>query len=165
MPLRSKRLPLGEILLTVVVLIGLCAPVQRSPLRLFLEQAHGLDVLKMLLAAEGHPFPDTSLRLRRYGRNTHVLVIGGESMVNSRRKHNQIALLKPDPHPIITLAPNIEKPRAIKNVSDLLILVQMLVEETLDLLFVDVSHLLRGHSDFVPVLVITLLGQRIHIII
>lgn len=44
----SERLPLSEVLLTIVVLVRLRTPVQRSPLGLLLEQAHGLDVLYLV---------------------------------------------------------------------------------------------------------------------
>lgn len=86
-------------------------------------------------------------------------------MVNARRKNNQIALLKPDPHPIITLTPDVEEPCTIKNVPDLFILMQVLVEEAFDLLLVDVAHLLRRDGDFIPVLVVALLSERVHIVI
>ena len=51
----SKSLPLAEVLLAVVVLISLCAPVQRCPFRLLLEQAHSLDVLRLSLAIQLPP--------------------------------------------------------------------------------------------------------------
>lgn len=86
-------------------------------------------------------------------------------MINARRKHNQIAPFQPNPDPVVALTPNIEEPRAIKNIPDLLILVQVLVEETLHFLFIDVAHFLWRHSDFIPVLVVALLSERIHVVV
>jgi hypothetical protein len=63
-------------------------------------------------------------------------------MVDSTRQNNQVTLSQPNPHPIITLTSDIKVARTIENVSNLLILMQMLMEETLDLLFVNVSHFL-----------------------
>lgn len=70
--------------------------------------------------------------------------------------YNQIILLQKDPNPLIALTSHIKESRAIPDVSNLLILVQVLVEEALDLLFVDSAHLLWGNSDDIAVLVVPL---------
>lgn len=86
-------------------------------------------------------------------------------MVDPRGENNQITLLQPDPHPIIVLAPDIEESRAIQNISDLLILMQMLMEEALHLFLVNVTHLLGRHGNLIPVLVVALFSQCVDIII
>lgn len=102
---------------------------------------------------------------KRKGTSTHVLVISSKPMIDPRRQYNQITLLQPNPHPIIALTPDIEKPRAIENVPNLLVLVEMLVEETLHLLFVDVAHFFGRNGDLIPVLVAALLCYRIDLVI
>ena len=67
---------------------------------------------------------------------THVLVIRGETVVDARRHDHKIALLKPQAHPIIILAPDIKVSSTAQNVADLFVLVQVLVEEGLHLLLV-----------------------------
>lgn len=57
-------------------------------------------------------------------------------MVDTRRHNRQITLLQPQTDPIVTLASDIKVTRAIQNVSDLFIFVQVLVEEDLDFFFV-----------------------------
>jgi hypothetical protein len=81
-------------------------------------------------------------------------------MVNTTRQDNQITLFEPDPHPVVSFAPDIKESRAVQNVPDLLILVQMLVKEALDLFLVDVSHLFWRDCDLIPVFV-TALGSQI----
>ena len=75
-------------------------------------------------------------------------------MINPRRQNEQIPLLQPDPHPLlISLLPHIKIPGAIQDISDLLVLVHVLVEERLDLVLVDIAHCGRRDGDFIPVLV------------
>ena len=62
--------------------ISLGSPVQRRPLRLILEQTHGLDV---------------------------ILAVSGESMINARGQNDQILSLQPDPDPLILIVADIEK--------------------------------------------------------
>jgi hypothetical protein len=82
-------------------------------------------------------------------------------MIDPTRQDNQIPLLQPNPHPIVVLTPDIEKSCTIQNITNLLILVQMLVEETLHLLFINVTHFLGRNGDLIPVLVVALLGKRL----
>ena len=79
-------------------------------------------------------------------------------MINSRRHNHQIALLQPQPHPIVVLAPYIKVTPAAQDISDLLVLVQVLVEECLDLLFVARQEV-GGYFDFVAVFVGALGGD------
>jgi hypothetical protein len=67
--------------------------------------------------------------------------------------HNQIILLQLYTDPLITLTSHIKEPRTIPDISDLLVLMQVLVEERLDFLLVDIAHLLWRNSDHVAVLV------------
>lgn len=78
--------------------------------------------------------------------------------------YNQIVLLQPYANPIITLAPDIEESCAVSDVSDLLVLVQVFVEERLDLLLVDIAHLLWRYCDHIPVLVASLRCQLVDIL-
>lgn len=106
---------LCQILLPVWVVICLATPVEWRPLWVFLEQPHGLDVLE--------PDINTLLCFKSSVTSyTYVLLISGEPMVNPRRQNNQIALLEPNPHPVIPFAPDIEVTRTVKNISDFLVL-------------------------------------------
>lgn len=71
-------------------------------------------------------------------------------------------LLDPNANPLVALAPYIEVAVPVTDVSDLLVLVQMLREERLDLLLVHVTHRLRRDSNLVPVPVPPLAGQLVH---
>jgi hypothetical protein len=77
--------------------------------------------------------------------------------------YNHVVLLQPDPDPRIALTPDIKESSAIPDVSYLFVLVQVLVEEHLDLLLVDVAHLLWRHSDYVAVLVASLESKLVDI--
>lgn len=79
------------------------------------------------------------------------------------RNLQQIVLLQPNPNPLIPLTPHIKVPSAIPNISDLLILVQMLVEKGLYLAFVGVTESFWADSDFVAVLVGAFLGESVHV--
>lgn len=82
-------------------------------------------------------------------------------MINPRGHNHQIALLQPNPHPIVLLAPNIKIPTSTQNIANLLVLVQVLVEEVLDLLLV--ARQQRGRDlDLVAVLVRALGGDLVH---
>jgi len=85
---------------------------------------------------------------------THILLRSRKTMVNTTGQDDQVALPQPDPHPVVSLAAHIEVTGAVENVPDLLVLVQVLVEEALDLLFVDVAHLFWRDCDLVSVLVV-----------
>lgn len=72
-------------------------------------------------------------------------------------------LLHLNPHPIIILAAHIEEPSAIQNVPNLLVFVQMFVEKYLNLLLVDIAHLLRRNCNLVTILIVALLRYGIDI--
>ena len=110
------------------MLIDICliASVQWSPLWLIFEQSHSLDI---------------------------VLAVRGEAVIDPSGQNDQIVLLKSDSHPVIGLAANIEETLAIKNVPDLFVLMEMLVEEHLHLLLVHCAHLVRADDDLISVLV------------
>jgi hypothetical protein len=74
-------------------------------------------------------------------------------MINPRGHNHQIALLQPHPHPLIPLAPDIEIPRPVQDIPNLLVLVQMLVEECLHLVFVGVAERGGRNGDYVAVFV------------
>lgn len=118
-----------QVVLAVWVVISLNATVQRRPLRVLLEQAHGLGILYHTLSA-------LSLINTTASPSTHILLIRREPMINARRHNHQITLFQPNPHPIITLASDIKVPSTFQNIPDLFILMQMLMEEVLHLLFV-----------------------------
>jgi hypothetical protein len=146
-----------EIFLPELVLVGIIAPVQRCPLGLILEQAHSLCVLQTIVSVQSKYFP--SLAVMCYSRDNkrgvaYVLLISGKAMVNATGQDDQVALLEPDPDPVIGLTPDIEETRAIENVPDLFVLVQVFMEEALHLLFVNISHLFGRDGDLIPVLVV-----------
>jgi hypothetical protein len=73
-------------------------------------------------------------------------------MIDARRHDHQVALLEPDAHPVVALAPDIEVSRSGQDVPNLLILMQVLVEEILHLLLVARER--RGRDlDLVTILV------------
>ena len=82
-------------------------------------------------------------------------------MINPSRKNNQIILTQPNAHPLILLPTHIKVSLPIANVSNLLVLMQMLTEECFHFLLVDVAHSLRRDADFVAVLVAALGGQGV----
>jgi hypothetical protein len=82
-------------------------------------------------------------------------------MIYPSRQNNQIALLKPYPHPLIPLAPDIKVPRSIPYVPDLLVFVKMLIEEHFHLGLVDFAHGGRGDGDFIAVLVVAVAGEGV----
>ena len=75
--------------------------------------------------------------------------------------YNQVVLLQLDADPLVALAPHVKKSSTVPDISDLLVLVEVLVEERLDLLLVDVAHLLGGDGDDIAVLVAPLGGQLV----
>lgn len=81
-------------------------------------------------------------------------------MINPRGHNHQIALLQPQPNPSIVLAPDIKVPPTGENVSNLLVLVQVLVEEGLDFLLV-ARQQVGGDFDLVAVLVGALGGDLV----
>jgi hypothetical protein len=92
---------------------------------------------------------------------TYIVLISSKPMIYPRGQNNQIALLKPDPHPLIPLTPNVKVPRSVANVSYLLVLVKMLVEEHFHLGFVDIAHGGGGDGDFIAVLVVAVAGEGV----
>ena len=68
-----------------------------------------------------------------------------------------------NPDPFISLASDIEESSTITDVSDLLVLMQVLIEEHLDLFLVDIAHLLWGNGDYIAVLVASLQSKLIDI--
>lgn len=82
-------------------------------------------------------------------------------MINPRGHNHQIALLQPDPHPIVLPTTDVEISTATKDVANLLVLVQVLVEEVLDLLLVPRQQ--RGRDfDLVAILVAALRRDLVH---
>lgn len=88
--------------------------------------------------------------MSREGAATHVVGVRSEAVVDARRQHNQIILLEPDPDPIVALAADVKVAGAVGNVANLLVLVQVLVEKTLDLVLV-VGQRGRRHANLVAV--------------
>ncbi len=77
-------------------------------------------------------------------------------MINATRKDDQIVFLELNPDPLIASIAHIEKSLTIPDVSNLFILMQVLVKEHLDFIFVHIAHLLWRDGDHVPVLVAAL---------
>lgn len=145
-----------QVSLAMRVDIDILAAVQRRPFGLILEEAHSLDILSNKKSARF-----TKRRLAQCNEDTYVLLIRCEPMVDTSRKNNHIVLVQEDTNPLILLAADIEVSFSIKDIADLLVLVQVLGEEHLDLLLVDIAHGLRGHADLVAILVPTLCGKFI----
>lgn len=75
-------------------------------------------------------------------------------MVDATWEDDQVTPLKPNPHPVISLTSNIKETCTVEDITNLLILMQVFMEETLDLLLIDVAHLLWRDGNFIPVLVV-----------
>jgi hypothetical protein len=84
-------------------------------------------------------------------------------MVNARGKNQEIILDQTNAHPVVILAANVKESFAIKNIPNLLVLMQMLVEERLDFFLVDVAHFLGRDGDFVAVFVAAVAGESIDV--
>ena len=92
---------------------------------------------------------------------TDVGLVGGESVIDASWQYEQVVLVQLHAHPLIVLAPHIKVSLTVPNVANFLVLVQVLVEEHLDLILVDIAHLLGRHKYLVPVLVPALSCQLI----
>jgi hypothetical protein len=114
------------------IFIHFWASVQRRPFRVFLEEAHGLDILHHISHQVHH----------RRKLTTDILLVSGEAMIDACRQDNQVILFQPDAYPIVPFAPHIEESLAVENISDLLVLMQMLVEKHFDLVFIHITHFL-----------------------
>ena len=97
------------------------------------------------------------------GLSTHVVAIGSKSMEDSRRQNDQVVLFQPNSYPSILRVPDIKKSIPIKDVSDLFIFVQVLVEEHLHFLFVHGAHFVGRDSNFISVLVRALGGNFVDV--
>jgi hypothetical protein len=126
-----------HVFLSVLVLVDIGAAVQWRPLGVLLEQSHGMD---------------------------EVALVSGEAVVNTRRENKQVVLLEQNAHPVVVLASNVKVSTSTENVTDLLVLVQMLSEERLDLCLVDVAHGLGRDGDLVTVLVFALLRKVVDLV-
>lgn len=85
-------------------------------------------------------------------------------MVNPCRKNDQVIRLQEDAHPLVALVTDIEVSMTIPDVPNFLVLMQVLVEKALDLLLVDIPHLLGRNGDLVTVLVPALFGQLVDVL-
>jgi len=85
--------------------------------------------------------------------HAYVLAVRCEAVEYASRKDDQIVLLQSNPNPFILRISDIKESIAIKDVSDLLVLVQVFIEEHLDFFFVYSAHLVGRYSDFISVLV------------
>lgn len=96
---------------------------------------------------------------------TYVSLVGGEAMIDARREHDQIILLQFDPQPLVGLAAHVEEASTIEDVSDLLVLVQVLAEEDpqLGLVRVLAAHGRRRDGDLIAVQIAALRRERVHL--
>jgi hypothetical protein len=85
-------------------------------------------------------------------------------MINSSRQNNQVILLQPYAYPVVRFASHIKEPFAIKNVSDLLIFMEVLVEKHFHFVVVDITHFVGRDCNFISVLVAALFGNCVDII-
>ena len=102
---------------------------------------------------------DTSIRSDK----TYVFIISRESVIDTRGEDNQIILDESNAHPLVFLAPHIKISLSVTDISDFLVLVQMLSEEHLHLILVSLAHCCGGDGDLIAVLVAAFLGERVDI--
>lgn len=93
---------------------------------------------------------------------TYVVLISGEAMIDAARQDDQITLLKPNPNPVVSLTPDIKVTRTVKNVANLLVLMQMLTEESLHFFLVNVAHLFGANGNLISVLVVARCGNLVN---
>lgn len=82
-------------------------------------------------------------------------------MIDASRHDHQITLLQPYAHPVIIFAAHIEVSTTAQDISDLLVLMKVLVEEVLHLLFISWESR-WADLDLISILVVALLGDAIH---
>lgn len=95
--------------------------------------------------------------------DTYVLIIRSEPVIDSRGQNNQIILLQLDANPLVPLVPHIKVSFSIADISDFFVLMQVFIEEHLDFVFVNVTHLLRAHDNDIAVLVASFRRQLVNI--
>lgn len=125
-----------KVVLPEAVIISLSTPVQGRPFRLVLEQPHGFGV---------------------------IVAVRSKAMIDPGRHDHEIVLVKLNAHPVVVLASAIKVPPTIEDISYLLVLVDVLVEEHLHFVFVGGTHLLWGDCDLVAVLVAALGGDFVDV--
>jgi hypothetical protein len=82
---------------------------------------------------------------------TYILLIRRKPVIDARRHNHQIVLIERDPHPLIPPATHIEKAAPIHDIANLLVLVQVFLEESPDLLLVHTAHGGRRNRNLVAV--------------
>lgn len=82
-------------------------------------------------------------------------------MVNASGQDDEVSLHQTDADPFILDTSHVEKAFAVKDVSNFLILVQVLVEEHLYLVLVGGAHFLRRDDDFITIFVGAFRGNAI----
>jgi hypothetical protein len=82
-------------------------------------------------------------------------------MIDPRRQNDQIIFHQPDPHPLVLLAADIKEALSVEDVTDLLVLMEMLVEKHLDLLLIHVAHFLGRNGDLIAILVRSVVGDGV----
>lgn len=125
--LRSQSVSRLQICLPELIGVCLFASVQRCPLWVVLEQTHGLCVLQKLSTSSSQSLVIST---------THIFLIRRKTMIDTSRHNHQVTLLQRNPDPIVILASYIKVSAPVNDIPDLFILVQVLVEEVLDLLFI-----------------------------
>ena len=85
-------------------------------------------------------------------------------MIDTRWHDHQVVPLQQNPDPIVLLSPHVKVTTPIDDVTNLLILVQVFVEEHLELVLVGLAHFLGRDGDLVTVLVASFLGELVYIL-
>lgn len=146
----------------MLIHIGLGPSVQGGPFGFVLEKAHGLNILQKhiaMLAQLGSTCVHE--RVGVFQRVSYVLLIRRESMVYAGGQDNHVVLLEPDAHPVVGLASDVKVTRAVADVSDLLVFVEVFGKEHFDLVLVYGAHGVGGHGDDVPVFVVAVFGDGV----
>jgi hypothetical protein len=85
-------------------------------------------------------------------------------MINSSRQNNQVILLQPYAYPVVRFASHIKEPFPIKNVSDLLIFMEVLVEKHFHFVVIDITHFVGRDYNLISILVAALFGNCVDIV-
>lgn len=138
------------------ILFQVRCSIEWSPLRLVFEESHRFDVLKLV----------SRIDKRRSPKGTYIFGISRETVPDAGWQDDEIVLFNSNPNPLITIyaASHVEETLPVEDISDLLVLMQVLLEEHLHLVLIHLAHTLRGDCDLIAVLVRAFFGNVINIL-
>ena len=98
-----------------------------------------------------------------HARETNILLVNREPMIDPRRQDEQIPWLGPDPHPLVLCVPDVEVSSALQDIPDLFLFMQMFLVEHGDFVLVGCAHGVRRDGNLITVGVVASLCQLFHL--